>query len=107
MLDELFKASGSPVSRLHLYKTVWGYSRLPRGRAVDFTMLRLRKKLEACGEDPGLLITVRARGFRLVGAEPMDPPAAAAAPAAAPAAEDNAPIAPAWAVQMDLSLIHI
>ena len=102
VLKELFEAEGSPVSRLQLYKNVWGYTRMPRGRAVDFTIFRLRKKLEACGGNPSLLRTVRGRGFRLIDAcaESM----ASAGGSVAPASDPAEPPEATWAVQMDRPL---
>ena len=83
VIEELRKAGGDTVSRLHLYKEVWGYTRMPRGRAVDFVVMRLRKKLEACGASAEMIPTVRGRGFRLLGVSEDD---AADAPVSSPAA---------------------
>lgn len=91
VLEELYKAEGDTVSRLHLYREVWGYTRMPRGRAVDFVVMRLRKKLEACGESADLIPTVRSRGFRLVDARAADAPPAPAFAVTAPAVPTVAP----------------
>ena len=88
VLGELYKADGDTVSRLHLYKEVWGYTRMPRGRAVDFVVMRLRKKLESCGGPVDLIPTVRGRGFRLI-----RPDASASAQVATAPATPGAPAA--------------
>lgn len=48
-----------------LYREVWGYRSMPRGRAVDFAIRRLREKIEVDAADPMYLTTERGRGYRL------------------------------------------
>ncbi len=65
LLAALASRAGEVVSKETLYREVWGYQRMPRGRALDFAIRRLRERLE---EDPSAateLLTERGRGFRL------------------------------------------
>ena len=54
-----------PVERMEFYREVWGYRSLPRGRALDFAVRRLRQRLESAGAPEGVIETVRGVGFRL------------------------------------------
>jgi DNA-binding winged helix-turn-helix (wHTH) protein len=53
------------VSKGDLYRDVWGYHSMPRGRALDFAIRRLREKIEPDATQPVFLTTERGRGFRL------------------------------------------
>jgi len=53
------------VSKGDLYREVWGYHSMPRGRALDFAIRRLREKIEPDATQPVFLTTERGRGFRL------------------------------------------
>jgi len=63
LLRVLWEGRGRPVDKATLYREVWGYRSMPRGRALDFAVRRLRKKLGPPGESA--LETVRGVGFRL------------------------------------------
>lgn len=54
------------VSRDTLHRDVWGYAAGVRSRAVDFTMNRLRRKIEVDPAAPKHLLTVRNLGYRFV-----------------------------------------
>ena len=79
LLAVLWAAQGSPVSREALYREVWGYRSLPRGRALDYAVRRLRPKLGQVGSGPPGIETVRGVGFRL-SAAPVEAAAAPGAP---------------------------
>jgi len=86
ILRVLLEAGGKPVSRMQLYREVWGYRVEPRGRALDFAIRRLRAKVGDDTRAPRHLLTVRGVGFRLDGAEPLTPgePASGGVPSEAP-----------------------
>lgn len=65
LLQVLAEAGGDTVGKEVLYRRVWGYRGVPRGRALDFAVRRLRTKLEHDPTRPSLLLTVRGTGFRL------------------------------------------
>ncbi|MEM6928870.1 MAG: AAA-like domain-containing protein [Myxococcota bacterium] len=74
------------VARDALLREVWGFAgRIPRTRAPDFAMGRLRRKIERDPARPQLLLTVFGEGYRFepVGADPgaelttVPPPGAA------------------------------
>ena len=73
ILRVLLEAGGKPVSRMQLYREVWGYRVEPRGRALDFAIRRLRAKVGDDTRAPRHLLTVRGVGFRLDGAEHLKP----------------------------------
>ena len=62
MLYLLLRSPGRAFSRTYLLDTVWGASYVGGDRSVDNTVLRLRKKLGALGED---IETVWGIGYRL------------------------------------------
>jgi len=74
LLQQLYSADGKPVTRLDLYREVWGYRVEPRGRALDFAVRRLRPKLGDNSRSPRFLITVRGVGYKLNGAEAVGLP---------------------------------
>ena len=53
------------LTRAELYREAWGYTREPRGRALDYAIRRLRSKLGATGATGPVLGTVRGVGYRL------------------------------------------
>ena len=53
------------TTKEELYREVWGYRSMPRGRAVDFAIRRLREKIELDAAQPVYLTTERGRGYRL------------------------------------------
>lgn len=65
LLNWLVEHPGRVVSRDDLQSEVWGYAPGVRTRAVDNTILRLRRKLEANPEEPVLLVSTRGGGYRL------------------------------------------
>ncbi len=61
---------GRPVPRDELLQFVWGFK--PRGlltRTVDMHIARLRRKLEDDPAHPRFILTVRSKGYMLVGQE--------------------------------------
>jgi DNA-binding winged helix-turn-helix (wHTH) protein/tetratricopeptide (TPR) repeat protein len=77
LLRYLAPRSHRAVPRDELMREVWGYSDSARSRAVDFTVHRLRAKLEADPSEPRHLLTVYGLGFRLAPAVDVEggPPA--------------------------------
>jgi predicted ATPase len=55
----------SITTKEDLYREVWGYRALPKGRALDFAIRRLRDKIEQHPAHPIHLKTERGRGYRL------------------------------------------
>jgi DNA-binding response OmpR family regulator len=64
ILEMLAANVGRVVSRDALLARVWGYAAADT-RTVDMHVFRLRRKIEKDPENPGLIHTVRGRGFRL------------------------------------------
>jgi DNA-binding response OmpR family regulator len=62
LLHLLLRSPGRAFSRVYLLDTVWGETYVGGDRSVDNTVLRLRKKLGAVGED---IETVWGIGYRL------------------------------------------
>jgi DNA-binding response OmpR family regulator len=62
LLHLLLRSPGRAFSRAYLLDTVWGETYVGGDRSVDNTVLRLRKKLGAVGED---IETVWGIGYRL------------------------------------------
>jgi DNA-binding winged helix-turn-helix (wHTH) protein len=65
LLTALASRNGEVVTKEELYREVWGYRAVPKGRALDFAIRRLREKIEPSPRDPQFLELVRMRGFRL------------------------------------------
>ena len=65
ILHSLVSRDQSVTSKADLYREVWGYRSMPRGRALDFAIRRLREKIELDPANPAFLITERGRGYRL------------------------------------------
>jgi non-specific serine/threonine protein kinase len=79
LLAYLVARPARDVSRDELHREVWGYAEGVRSRAVDFTMSRLRRKVEPDPSKPQFLHTVRGAGYRYAPAEgerPEPPPVA-------------------------------
>jgi predicted ATPase/DNA-binding winged helix-turn-helix (wHTH) protein len=81
LLAYLVERPGKEVSRDELHREVWGYAEGVRSRAVDFTMSRLRRKVEPDPTAPRFLHTARGAGYRYEPAvedrpsrRPMPPP---------------------------------
>ncbi len=64
LLACLMKAGGRVVSREDLLRDAWGWEYLTETKTVDTHIKRLRNKLEASGNDPKLVETVRGYGYR-------------------------------------------
>ena len=62
LLQLFMRNPGRTFNRIYLLETVWGQAYLEGDRAVDNTILRLRKKLACYGEG---IETVRGIGYRL------------------------------------------
>ena len=65
VLERLYLARGSFVSRATLEREVWGYAESARSRTVLTTMHRLRAKLEDDPSKPRHVLSDRQRGYRL------------------------------------------
>ncbi len=61
------------LSREQLYREAWGYSRAPRGRALDYAIRRLRSKLGDETAGGRALETLRGSGYRLTWSEQKRP----------------------------------
>jgi DNA-binding winged helix-turn-helix (wHTH) protein/tetratricopeptide (TPR) repeat protein len=72
LLAYLASQDGRVVSREELQQEVWGYRPGIRTRAVDSTVLRLRKKIEDDPDNAQHLISVYGAGYRLVLPEPPE-----------------------------------
>lgn len=68
ILQYLAANSQRPVSREELLTKVWGYARNLEleTRTVDIHIAKLRRKIEIDPSKPGLLVTVRGAGYRLL-----------------------------------------
>jgi len=64
LLGYLAARTGEDVARGDLLTDVWGYAPTARTRAVDFTVRRLRQKIEAEPSDPEHVQTVHGVGYR-------------------------------------------
>lgn len=93
ILEALWHAHGSPVSRADLLARVWKFDYLPNTRTIDNYVVKLRKHLEADPRQPAFLLTLPGFGYQLQGAqpEPPDNPAATHAPAPAQGPEFTDP----------------
>jgi predicted ATPase/DNA-binding response OmpR family regulator/Tfp pilus assembly protein PilF len=65
LLTYLLDRHGDVVSREELHEKVWGYADGVSTRAADFTVSRLRAKIEEVPSRPHHLKTVRGEGYRL------------------------------------------
>ena len=66
LLHYLVQHPDTAVSRHTLHQEVWGYNTRVVTRAVDSTVKRLRRKIEADPAHPRYLVTVYSIGYRLV-----------------------------------------
>ncbi len=82
------------LTRLELYREAWGYSREPRGRALDYAMRRLREKLGATNPSGSILGTVRGVGYRLAWMPDSGPTAAVSIPSSSEVPAPSLPAAP-------------
>jgi DNA-binding response OmpR family regulator len=68
LLAYLARAGGRPVSREELLERVWRVpARSVHTRTVDMHVARLREKLGDPAERPRVILTLRGKGYRLVG----------------------------------------
>jgi tetratricopeptide (TPR) repeat protein len=65
LLHALVSRKGQETSKEELYREVWGYRSMPRGRALDYAIRRLRSKIEDASSKPLYLTSRRGGGFRL------------------------------------------
>ena len=65
LLAYLADRVGQPVSRDELHTEVWGFAPTVRSRAVDFTLHRLRGKVEVDPSAPRHLLKVHGVGYKL------------------------------------------
>ncbi|MBC8406016.1 MAG: response regulator transcription factor [Planctomycetes bacterium] len=56
---------GITLSRAEILDHVWGNDEFPTNRTIDTHVLKLRKKLERCPDNPKILITVHGVGYKL------------------------------------------
>lgn len=73
LLAYLAGRSAEDVERADLLTDVWGYARTARTRAVDFTVRRLRQKIESDPSEPAHVLTVHGVGYRFEGARRSAP----------------------------------
>jgi len=94
LIEYLAERPGEIVSREELLEEVWGYSATVVTRAVHYTMVRLRKKVEADPSSPVHLFTVHGRGYRFLpdaGNAPKPAESAAVAPSVSAPQQSNLP----------------
>ena len=65
LLEHLYRADGALVQKAVLLREVWGYADGVESRAVDYTVRRLRKKLEDTPKSPVHLVNVYGSGIGL------------------------------------------
>lgn len=65
LIERLYAARGSFVSRSTLEREVWGYAEKAQSRTVLTTIHRLRQKVEIDPAAPALILSDRQRGYRL------------------------------------------
>ena len=75
LLHYLAERAGRVVSRGELLRAVWGYLEAPQTRAVDYAIIRLRRKLERDPREPRFIHTVHGDGYCLT-VDDADPAAA-------------------------------
>jgi len=95
LLAYLSAREGTDVERDALLTEVWGYRSSNPTRAVDFTIRRLRAKVEPDPSNPVHIISVRGVGYRFVGAKHAPtPPVPAEADAPSRAVRDRSTLPP-------------
>ncbi len=72
LLAYLVDHGGQPVSRDELHREVWGYAEGVQSRAADFSMSRLRRKIEADPKHPQHLLSIRGQGYQFTDAAQHD-----------------------------------
>lgn len=81
LLAYLAARRGVPISRHELHREVWGYAPEVVSRAVDFTVHRLRNKIESDPSTPTVLVSEHGVGYKLVPGAAGDPSLALPLPA--------------------------
>ena len=68
LLSCLAEHAGCPVSRVDLLQDAWEWDNAEalKTKTVDMHVRRLRMKFEQAGLDPGLITTIRGRGYALL-----------------------------------------
>lgn len=64
LLHNLMLSPDRPVSKLDLFKTVWGYDEAGGTNLVEVAVRRLREKIEHDPSKPSYLLTVRGVGYK-------------------------------------------
>lgn len=64
ILELLFKNKGKAVDRNTLFDTCWGIDYLPSSRSLDQHISQLRKKIEQDPQQPKIITTIHAVGYR-------------------------------------------
>ena len=64
LLHNLMMSSDRPVSKLDLFKSVWGYDEAGGTNLVEVAVRRLREKIENDPSRPNYLVTVRGVGYK-------------------------------------------
>ncbi|MCR6490652.1 response regulator transcription factor [Amycolatopsis sp. OK19-0408] len=65
LLSELAAADGKVVTREQLLQRVWGHDYFGDTRLLDVHVRRLRRKIEPDPDEPSVVLTVRASGYRV------------------------------------------
>jgi len=65
LLELLGQSPGKVFSRDEILNAVWGLDAYPSNRTVDNFIVKLRKKIEPCPQQPCHLITVHGSGYKL------------------------------------------
>jgi len=72
MLRLFFRREGEVITRTELLESVWGMAPDTETRTLDNFIVRLRKYFEPDPGQPIHFLTVRGRGYRFVGGEPVE-----------------------------------
>jgi DNA-binding response OmpR family regulator len=65
LLKFFLERQGITLSRAEILNHVWGKDEFPTNRTIDTHVLKLRKKLERCPDNPELIVTVHGVGYKL------------------------------------------
>lgn len=64
LLHKLMMSPDRPVSKVDLFKSVWGYDEVGGTNLVEVAVRRLREKIEDEPSKPSYLVTVRGAGYK-------------------------------------------
>ncbi len=64
LLHKLMMSPDRPVSKVDLFKSVWGYDEVGGTNLVEVAVRRLREKIENEPSKPNYLVTVRGAGYK-------------------------------------------